>query len=644
MTSPIKDQVSIIVSDSQAGGQLERVILSQVDCTVSSYQDHGAFLKTALQQPPSLLIVTMHPDAAGGLNAVHEIHKVLPALPVLLMVDRTNPEVSAAAMRAGIYDLVTVPLRSEEFISAIRSCLKRWHDQVSWIQHEANGAAADLQRRVDELETLVRLGRSVTSSLNIDSVLSSVVDAAVELTGAEEGSLLLLDEESGELYMRASRNFNSDFARTFRMPIRDTLVGSVLSSGQPVLLDEKTPQKIKTSYLVHSLLYVPLKLRGKTFGVLGVDNRVKRKTFLDRDVQTLLALAEYAAIALDNAGMYFSSTQELNKLSSIIGRIQDGVLVIDSSRRLLIVNDTVISAFELQQKNLIGHPFHEVFNDTELLRLVETLGKSLSNQAEVSVPDGRVFSAVATEIPDVGAAITFHDITYLKKLDRIKSDFVGTVSHDLRSPLTAIMGYVELIERSGPVNERQQEYIRRVLVNVQNITGLMNDLLNLGHIESGFDSSKETLFLDQIIRFSVENNSRAAASKQISLDLVLPDRLPPMLANPVQMRQMLDNLVDNAIKYSPEGGKVSVMAVSEMDQLILQVSDTGYGITAVDLPYIFDKFYRGSNVATVVAGTGLGLSIVKSIIENHNGRIWVDSTPGKGSVFTVVLPVAKGAE
>jgi two-component system NtrC family sensor kinase len=297
----------------------------------------------------------------------------------------------------------------------------------------------------------------------------------------------------------------------------------------------------------------------------------------------------------------------------------------------------------LKDRPVTGRIFNEVFADAELQRLVDRLGKSLSNQVEVAAADGRMFSAAAAEIPGVGAAITMHDITYLKKLDRIKSDFVSTISHDLRSPLKAILGYVELVERAGPVNERQREYIHRVSENVQNITGLMDDLLNLGHIESGFDTSKDTVHLDQILGFAVENSSVAAARKGIRLHLDLPGPLPAMLANPVQMRQMVDNLIDNAIKYTPAGGSVDVVAVVEMEQFILRVSDTGCGIAPVDLPYVFDKFYRGSNVASEIPGTGLGLSIVKSIVESHQGRVWVDSTLAKGSVFTIVLPVVQDA-
>jgi two-component system NtrC family sensor kinase len=638
MTAPRKDQICIVVADPVMGTQFERVLV-QSGCTVANFRDPDDALKAVRERSAALLVVGEQLAGGSGLDFIIEARKYNPVIPALLVVHQLTLELTSAALKAGVNDLLCLPLRMNEFTATVKNNLQKAQQQRDWTLLEARRVTAGLKRRVDELETLARLGRSITSTLDVDAVLSAVVDAAVEMIGAEEGSLLLLDENTGELYMRASRNFNNELAQTLRMPIQDSLAGRVLSTGQPVLLDEKTPQKIKTSYLVHSLLYVPLQIKGHVFGVLGVDNRALRQAFQDRDMKILMALAEFAVIALENARLYANSVQERNQLETVITRIQDGVVVVDQDNRLLIVNETVQAAFGLNDRAVIGHPFTEVFADPELHRLVGSPGRSLSNHVEISAADGRVFSATATEIPDVGAAITMHDITYLKKLDRIKSDFVNTVSHDLRSPLTAILGYVELIERTGPVNERQHEYIHRVSDNVQNITGLMDDLLNLGHIESGFDTSKEAVSMDQIIKFSIDNNSVAAAKKKIQLALNVSSALPMVLANPVQMRQMVDNLIDNAIKYSPEGGTVNVEGCVELGQFILRVGDTGCGIPQVDLPYVFDKFYRGSNVATEIPGTGLGLSIVKSIVENHNGRVWVDSTLGKGSVFTIILPV-----
>ncbi len=536
---------------------------------------------------------------------------------------------------------MTLPLRSDDILNSVQNGLSKSKKSKDWVLLESRRATDRLRRRVDELETLSHLGQTITASLDSDAVLSAIVDASVELTGAEEGSLLLLDNQTGDLYMRAAKNFQEDFVRTFRLPIQDTLAGSVLRTGQAVVLDESTPQKIKTSYLVHALIYVPLKFKEQVVGVLGVDNRHTRMPFQKRDINLLSTLAEYAVIALENAELYNATQAERNKLETVLKKIQDGVIVIDQQSQIIMINQAAESALNLNIGNVNGKPYREVFSQPELLELMDTNTRSLSNRTELTVEDGRVFAAQRTPIADVGIALTLHDITYLKKLDRIKSEFVSTVSHDLRSPLTAILGYAELIERAGPVNELQQEFIRRVQTSVQNITHLVDDLVNLGRIEAGFDTRKESFDLRQVFELATDSFRKAISRKNNQLEVELPDNLPPFYGNPVQLRQMFEHLLDNAVKYSSPGGKITVYGEMEGDQVIIQVKDEGIGIPSVDLPFIFDKFYRASNVNNDVNGTGLGLAIVKSIVELHEGRIWVESNVGQGTTFTIVLPIVE---
>jgi two-component system NtrC family sensor kinase len=244
------------------------------------------------------------------------------------------------------------------------------------------------------------------------------------------------------------------------------------------------------------------------------------------------------------------------------------------------------------------------------------------------------------QIPDVGLAVTMQDITHLKELDRIKSDFVHTVSHDLRSPLTAILGYVELIQRVGPTNDQQTEFIKRVQISVRNITALINDLLDLGRIESGFDARKEFVPLSLIVEYAMDDLANSLKEKGHQINIEIPGDIPKVFGDPSRLRQLVVNILGNAVRYTPKGGQIGIRLRAETGQVILQVIDNGPGIPPSDQPYIFDKFYRASNIPRDVPGSGLGLAIVKSIVENHQGRVWVDSTLGQGATFTVVLPTA----
>jgi two-component system NtrC family sensor kinase len=351
-----------------------------------------------------------------------------------------------------------------------------------------------------------------------------------------------------------------------------------------------------------------------------------------------MAMADYAAIAIENSRRFRNSEAQRRKLETILARVENGVIVVDPDNRLLIMNRSAREAFGVDGE-WPGRPVAEIIKEPKLLSMLRISGKAPMRE-EVELGDGRVYSAQHTPIEGIGQAIVMQDISHLKELDRIKSEFVTTVSHDLRSPLTAIMGYIELVQRSGPLTAQQEEFIRRIELSIEQITDLVNNLLDLGRIEAGLDMGKEPTPVSLMARYAVEGIRSNASRKGLELEADLPEDLPPVLGAPIRLRQMVGNLLDNAVKYTPPGGRVRVEAVAEGDQVILRVRDSGPGVPPADQPYLFDKFYRGSNVPPELPGTGLGLSIVKSIVDNHAGRIWVDSVAGQGTTFTIVLPVS----
>jgi len=334
------------------------------------------------------------------------------------------------------------------------------------------------------------------------------------------------------------------------------------------------------------------------------------------------------------------SEAERSRLELVFNNIHDSVMILDEEKNILLLNPAMCRTFGLDAKTAIGKPVLDVLTHPDLLALVtRTETQDPLNYHEVSFPDGRVGNAQLTAIYEVGFAITMQDITYLKEMDRIRSEFVHTVSHDLRSPLTSVMGYSELVERVGPLNENQRDFLNRIRDGIQHITSLVNDLLDLGNVEAGFDTQRQFVQLEGILRYTLDMLQGQIKSKRLKVHTDIARSLPALRANPIRLRQVLDNVVGNAIKYSNADGEVKIAIHAEGDQVILQVTDEGLGIPPTDQQYIFDKFYRGSNISPEVEGSGLGLAIVKSIVENHQGRIWVESAVGKGSSFFIVLPV-----
>ena len=596
-------------------------------------------LDKALQETtPTLLLITEKLGNKSGLNLAKTILERFPTLPIILYAASHDPMMVLESIKIGLSDYIYHPLKIDNIVHAIQRSQKRAQLMGDWVRLEVRRTTASLEQRVSELDSMLKVSRSITASLDLDSVLTNVVSAAVELTGAEEGHLLLLDEETNELYMRAGKNYDETFARTFRLPIKDTLAGQVIKTGKQVSLNQDSPNKIKTAYLVYSLIYEPLRTNESIIGVLGVDNRRNKLPFTSHHELVMKVLADFAAIAIQNARLYDKVEQERSKYETIITNIQDGVILLDEESRIVLINPAAIKAFGLGLNNLTGKSVFEAILNNDFNVLLESITDNPLKFHEIAFEDGRVFNAQYAPIPPIGSVITLQDITHLKMLDRLKSDFIHTISHDLRSPLTAVMGYVELLDRVGPLNDQQKQFIKHIQNSTHNITSLVNDLLDLGRIEAGFDTRKDEVSLETILRYTLENLGRQIEDKQQDMQVNIAENLPILRGNPIRLRQLMDNLLVNALKYTPIGGKIVVTLRAEADQIIFEVADTGVGIPTTDQAHVFEKFYRASNAPKGTPGTGLGLAIVKSIVDNHEGRIWVESVVDKGTKFIVVLP------
>ena len=335
------------------------------------------------------------------------------------------------------------------------------------------------------------------------------------------------------------------------------------------------------------------------------------------------------------------SESERLRLETVFNSIHDNVMLLDQENRIILLNPAMCNSFGLDEKKSLGKLATDVIDNLDLLAMITNPGDNdpLSHH-EITFPDGKVGSAQITPIADIGYAVTMQDVTYLKEVDRVRNEVVHTVSHDLRSPLTSVIGYTELISRAGSLNESQQEFLKRIQESVGHITTLINDLLELGSIEAGLDPRRELVQLDVLLLYSLDMLQGQIKTKRIKVETDIAESLPAMQANPIRLRQVLDNVVGNAIKYSNKNGEVNITIKAEDDQVILKVTDNGPGIPAQDQAHIFDKFYRGKNMDKQ-QGSGLGLAIVKSIVDAHQGRIWVESTEGQGSSFFIVLPVKR---
>jgi CheY-like chemotaxis protein/nitrogen-specific signal transduction histidine kinase len=252
--------------------------------------------------------------------------------------------------------------------------------------------------------------------------------------------------------------------------------------------------------------------------------------------------------------------------------------------------------------------------------------------------DDRVLAVTAAEMEGEGVVWTIRDISERARLERLKSEFVATASHELRSPLTSIKGFVELLSRSDGLDAKQREFLDVILLSTNRLVDLVNDLLDVARIEAGqFEIHRRPTDVIEAVREVATLIEPRIEDKSQELDLQLPRVLPPALADPARVRQIATNLVTNAHLYTPPRGRITVGLEAEEHAIVLWVADNGRGMTAEEQEHIFDRFYRGADGRTV-PGTGLGLSVVKSLVDMHGGTIAVESEPERGSLFTVRIP------
>ncbi len=572
-------------------------------------------------------------DQLDSTDALPFLLRDDPRLPVLITTRQPTTEGMSAALDAGARDILIEPFEAERVKRSIERVLR-----MTLTSKERDQLREQIARQNQEFNALYTVGKKASALLDTEEILTLVVSAAVNLTQAEEGSLMLLDAANNDLYLRAHYNLSDAAIQNLRVKITDPLMWRIVQSGRPIMLSGGEVLKSQTTLPVKAILGVPLFAGERVSGVLIVANRSERAPFSEHDVHLLSTLADSAAIAIENARLYWEADNERVKLNTILRDIDDAVIVTDSDTRLLLINNAARAAFNLSDKAL-GRRVADVINIKAIIDLFDQRKlRSRSWRAEAVLSDGRTLQGQLSVLSGIGYGAVLHDITRLKELDRIKTEFVSIVSHDLRSPLTAIRGYVELLPRVGPLNEQQLEFVGRVEHSMTHIVALISDLLDIGRIEAGVNWQMQPTPLNTLIEVAVQQLQSDVALKRHTLTYDRTE-LPSVLGNAQRLTQVITNLISNAVKYTPIGGHIQLISREDGDFLLLQVRDDGIGIAPDDQRRVFDKFYRVQSEDTEgINGTGLGLSIVKAIVEKHHGRVWVESELGHGSTFTVLLP------
>jgi two-component system phosphate regulon sensor histidine kinase PhoR len=339
-----------------------------------------------------------------------------------------------------------------------------------------------------------------------------------------------------------------------------------------------------------------------------------------------------------------------NELKAILSSMEEGVIAFDMDERIISINQAAARIFESNPKDMLNRSIQEVIRNPELQQFVTQALSSTDNlEGDITLyhEEERIIYIHSTILRDssndqIGVLVVMNDVTQVRRLENIRRDFAANVSHEIKTPLTAIKGFVETL-RHGSVKstEEIERFLGIIEKHVNRLTTILEDLISLSIIEQ--DDEKKAIKLQKkpiknVLQTAIGNCREKADVKDITIDLVDEENILAMIDS-VLLEQALANLLDNAINYSHEGSSVHVSAVQKEDSIIIRVQDHGTGISKEHLPRIFERFYRADKARSRnLGGTGLGLAIVKHIIQAHGGYATVDSTPGKGSTFSLHLP------
>jgi PAS domain S-box-containing protein len=366
--------------------------------------------------------------------------------------------------------------------------------------------------------------------------------------------------------------------------------------------------------------------------------------FLEEEIRYISTLAGQAVLAVENSRLYLTSEIGRQRLASVLDTTPDAVLVTDHKDNLLLLNTAAETLFGLYDGDGIGKPISDSIAD-EQLKAIYGNGLLQLPSDEITLMDGNTYHASisSVEVEGIGAGrvCVLRNVTTIKQLNASKSDFVSTVSHDLRSPLALIQGYTSMLQMVGELNDQQSSYLKKISDETEKISHLVANLLDLGRIEAEVGLHLEKKAVDDVIDRVVAASQVQADQKRINLSTRIEhDNLPIIEADQALLQQALYNLVDNAIKFTEPGGEVIIRLNLLEDRVVYIIEDNGIGISPADQQYLFDRFFKSTSQQRLEAGgSGLGLAIANSIADKHSGKITVKSKLGSGSTFYFELPL-----
>jgi signal transduction histidine kinase len=512
------------------------------------------------------------------------------------------------------------------------------------LQDAFKNMIVSFQKNQQKRPGLLTLSEQIAEQLSLKDTLQIFLLAALE-RGASSARILITDGSAKDGSLVPHYRMGLGEQTHAMAPLDEDILDLTFTRGEFVLRDFQIGKLVnirKGMPYPASLISLPLEWKGTKLGVLWGTFHDRRHPEKD-DIDLFKELSSLTASKIINARSLGESIETHDQLENVLDSILDPILISDNFGRIVFLNAAAQSLVDGQESSYLGSLISTVFHNENLLSLFQNAEQE-NQSMEIQFTDGKTYYVFAgpTQIADqhMGIVALFKDVTHYKTQDALKNEFVTTVSHELRSPLTLIHGYGKILRLTGNLSEQQENYVQNIVDRVEEMRDLVQNLLDLGRLETGDSLEIEKITAEWIIQKAIESLEAPASQKNIHLETSLPEKPIKIEADSAFLVLGLRNLVDNAIKFTKMGGNVIVSVVQRDDSVVFKVQDTGIGIAPLDQRHIFDKFQSVSVVGDENhQGRGLGLAIVKSIAEHHHGKVWFESKLGKGSTFYLQIPI-----
>lgn len=516
-------------------------------------------------------------------------------------------------------------------------------DEIGRLSSAFEQMRVSLKSRLEELDALLKVSQGIASDLSLESTSAHLL-TALRSYGATAASLVLTNGSKqgwdDELVSYRSGDEAEDYAYLDRLLLEQV-------QEEPILV---IPSKArirrmglpKTAAVPSALAAIALKSTGENAGFIWIVYSQSHR-FLDPEIRFLNTLAGQALLAVTNSLLYHKAEVGKKRLESVLTSTPEPVLVAGEAGQLLMVNQAAEKLTQLiRLSDELNARGSEIIS-RRLKEFVISTNPSESRAEEMELEDHHTYlvsvSPVAVESKHLGKVCVLLDVTEYKQLEKMKSEYVSTVSHDLKTPLTLIRGYASMLPMVGELNEQQRDYSQKILDGIDDISRMADNLLDMRRIDSGVQLQVERVSPSDLLDEVIEEMQPQIKHRKLQIlrELTLAQSMT-IEADRVLLQRALHNLLDNAVKFSPLGSQVNLRLQVNESSVVFEVQDHGPGIAPLDQPNVFESVRRDAD-GTLKKEWGVGLSIVRSIAERHQGRVWLESQLGKGSTFFLEIPV-----